>query len=203
MKRKSIILSVAFLFVLSFFVSSNIINAKSDFPIGTKLDNFTMPAPDGTKHSYTDLKGEKGTLIVFLSIKCPVVKLYDERINDIAKEYQAKGIKFIGIYSNYTEPAEDVKSYTKDKYNFPVLMDENNEFANKLGATKTPEVYYFGADDKLAYHGAIDNDKYAKNIEKQYLKTAFDEKLSNKEINEKETAAFGCSIKTIEKADMK
>lgn len=202
MKRKSI-LFIALLAVVTFFVSTNTGNAEDVFPVGSKLDNFTMPAPDGTNHSYNDLKGKNGSLIVFLSIQCPVVKMYDDRINEIAEAYQAKGINFIGIYSNHTEPAADVKSYTNGKYKFPVLIDKNNVFADKLGASFTPEVYYFNDKDILDYHGAIDNDRSGNNISKTFLKTAFNEKLAGKEITEKDTKAFGCSIKRVEKAEMK
>ena len=201
MKRKSI-LFVAVLAVFLHFASTGITNAENVFPIGSKLDNFTMPDPDGKDHSFDDLKGENGALIVFLSVQCPIVKMYDERINEIADAYKAKGINFIGIYSNKTEPVEAVKAHIEGLYKFPILMDYKNVFADKLGATRTPEVYYFNAKNILEYHGAIDNDRTGQNISKTYLKSAFDQKLSGKEITEKETTAFGCSIKRIEKADM-
>jgi peroxiredoxin len=200
MKRKGLLLA-ALLAVVTFFTSSAISNAESVFPIGSKLDNFTMPDPNGKDHSYNDLKGEKGALIIFLSAQCPVVKMYDERINEIAAAYQTKGINFIGIYPNYTESVEWVRSHSEEKYKFPVLIDKDNVFADKLGATRTPEVYYFNEKDILDYHGAIDNDRSGNNISKTYLKSAFDQKLSGKEITEKETNAFGCSIKRVEKAD--
>lgn len=201
MKRKSILL-VALLAVATFFASTGVTNAENVFPIGSKLDNFTMPDPNGKDHSFNDLKGENGALIVFLSVQCPIVKLYDERINEIAEAYKAKGINFVGIYSNRTEPVDVVGPYAESLYKFPVLMDYKNVFADKLGATRTPEVYYFNAKNVLEYHGAIDNDRTGQNISKTYLKSAFDQKLSGKEITEKETTAFGCSIKRIEKAEM-
>lgn len=200
MKRKSI-LFIAVLAVFLHFASTGITNAENVFPIGSKLDNFTMPDPNGKDHSYKDLKGENGAVIIFLSAQCPIVKLYDERINEIAAEYKAKGVNFIGIYSNRTESVEWVKEHSAANYKFPVLLDKNNVFANKLGATKTPEVYFFNAKDILEYHGAIDNDRTGENISKPYLKTAFNEQLAGKEITEKKTNAFGCSIKRIEDAE--
>lgn len=202
MKSKSIILVVLFA-VVAFFTSANIADAENTFPIGSKLDNFTMPAPDGKEHSYKDLKGENGTLIVFLSAQCPVVKMYNERLNELAESYKAKGINFVGIYSNYTESVGWVTKHSKENYKFPVLIDKNNVFADKLGASFTPEVYYFNANDIHEYHGAIDNDRSGDNISKTFLKTAFNEKLAGKEITEKDTKAFGCSIKRIEKTDIK
>ena len=202
MKRKSILFA-AFLAIIAFFASTNISNAESVFPIGSTLDDFTMPDPSGNEHSFNDLKGENGAVIIFLSAQCPVVKMYDDRINEIAAAYKEKGINFIGIYSNHTESVEWVKSHSEEKYKFTTLIDKNNVLADKLGASFTPEVYYFNGKNVLDYHGAIDNDKYGKSISKTYLKTAFDQKLSGKEISEKDTNAFGCTIKRVEKSEKK
>ncbi len=202
MKRKSI-LFVALLAVVTFFASTNISSAEEGtFPIGSKLDNVTMPDPMGKDYSLNDLKGKNGSLIVFLSVQCPVVKQYDDRINEIANAYKEKGINFIGVYSNRTEPVDAVREHIKNLYKFPVWIDKNNVFADKLGATRTPEVYYFNNNNILDYHGAIDNDRSGTNITKPFLKNAFNEKLAGKEITEKETRAFGCTIKRIKKEKM-
>ncbi len=194
MIRKSV-LSFFVLALVSFFVSSASVSADGGFKIGAKLDGFEMPDPDGNNHTYDDLKGRKGTLVVFLSAQCPVVRMYNDRINAIAEAYKAKGINFIGIYSNVTESVEWVKEHSEENYKFPVLIDKNHVFADKLGASFTPEVYYFNTDDVLDYHGAIDNSRRGDYITKKFLVAAFKEKLAGKEITEKETRAFGCTIK--------
>ena len=56
-------------------------------PIGTKLDGFSMKDPAGKEHSYKSLKGENGTLVIFLSAQCPVVAMYNDRINEVAAAY--------------------------------------------------------------------------------------------------------------------
>ena len=166
-------------------------------PIGTKLDGFSMKDPAGKEHSYTSLKGEKGTLVIFLSAQCPVVAMYNDRINEVAAEYKGKGINMVGIYSNYTEDLAWVTKHSQENYGFPVLIDTNNVFADKLGASFTPEVYFFNSADVLDYHGAIDNDRYGRNITRQFLKTALDEKLSGNPIALQNTKAFGCTIKRV------
>jgi peroxiredoxin len=166
-----------------------------DFPVGTVLENFTLKDTNGTEKSYDSLKGEKGTIIVFLSIQCPVVKAYDERINAIAADYQAKGINFIGINSNSTEDTAAVKTHAAEKYKFPVLIDSGNVFADKLGANYTPEMFMFDSSNKLVYHGSVDNDRSGANVTTQFLRVAMDENLAGKPISKAETKAFGCTIK--------
>ncbi len=196
MKRVSFLFVALFVTVM-FFASANVGNAENGIEIGSKLDNFSMPDPTGKDHSFNDLKGKKGAVLIFLSAQCPVVRMYNDRVNAIADAYKAKGINFIGIYSNHTESVERVKTHSKANYKFPVLIDKNNVFADKLGATRTPEVYYFNEKNILDYHGAIDNDRSGNNISKTFLKAAFDQKIAGKEITEKETNAFGCTIKRI------
>lgn len=166
-----------------------------DFPVGTVLEDFKLADTNGKEQSFGALKGEKGTIIVFLSVQCPVVKAYDERINQIAADYQAKGINFIGINSNSTESPEAVKAHAADKYKFPVLLDAGNVIADKLGANYTPEMFFFSPDNKLVYHGAIDNDRSGANVTTQFLRAAINENLAGKPITKSETKAFGCTIK--------
>lgn len=166
--------------------------------IGSAVENFSLPNTDGKVVSLNDLKGRKGTLVVWLSAQCPVVKAYKDRINEIAAEYQAKGINFVGINSNSTEDLAWVKSnITEFGYKFPVLIDKGNLLADKWGATVTPEVYYFDSKNVLLYHGAIDNDRNGKNITDQYLKTAFESVLGGKPVTKTRANAFGCSIKRV------
>ncbi len=193
--------SASFLAILTLiaFVMAPTVGNAADFAIGTTLENFSLPDTSGKVHSFNDLKGKNGSVIMFLSAQCPVVGQYNERIRQIAADYEAKGIAFIGINSNHTESLEWVKSNAAENYKFPVLIDKGNVFADKLGATVTPEVYFFDAKNVLVYHGAIDNDKSAKAITDAYLKTAFDSALAGKAIEKTRANAFGCSIKRVEK----
>ena len=198
MKRKTIFLTA--ILALIAFVSFAGQSSAKEFAVGSTLENFTLKDTNGADQSFDKLKGENGTVIVFLSAQCPVVKNYNERINEIANAYQAKGIKFIGINSNMTESLEWVKSDAAEVgYKFPLLIDSGNVLADLLGASVTPEAYFFNEKNVLVYHGAIDNDRSGKNITDTYLKAAFDAKLAGKEITKTRANAFGCSIKRAEK----
>jgi len=196
MKFKCLIL-VAIL-ALAGFVLNPAVGQAGGIEIGATLESFSLPDTDGKIHKFDDLKGKNGAVIVWLSAQCPVVKAYKDRINEVAAEYQAKGINFIGINSNSTEDLTWVKSnITEFGYKFPVLIDKGNVFADKLGATVTPEVYYVDAKNVLLYHGAIDNDRSGKAITDNYLRTAFDASLGGKKIEKTRANAFGCSIKRV------
>ena len=195
MKLKGAVV-VTLLAMLAFVLNPLTSEARNGIEIGSTVENFTLTDTDGVAKSLNDLKGKKGTLVVWLSAQCPVVKAYKDRINEIAADYEAKGITFVGINSNATEDLNWVKSNkTEFGYNFPVLIDKGNVLADKWGASVTPEVYYLDSKNVLLYHGAIDNDRSGKNITEQYLKTAFDLALGGKAIVKTRANAFGCTIK--------
>jgi peroxiredoxin len=154
-----------------------------------------LPDINNVEKSFNDLKGEKGTIVVFLSAQCPVVKGYNERLNAVVADYKAKGVNFIGINSNATESLDWVKTHATENYKFPMLIDKGNVIADKFNANITPEMYFFDKDGKLVYHGSIDNDKSGMNIKSTYLRDALDQYLDGKEIKMTTTKAFGCTIK--------
>lgn len=173
--------------------------------IGATMENFSLPDGTGKMQTLDGLKGKNGAVIMFVSSQCPVVKLYNERMNEIAADYAAKGITFIGINSNFTEiekteakPVGWVKDHIAATYKFTVLFDKGNVLADKLGANTTPEAFFVNDKNILMYHGGIDNDKSGARITETYLRTAFDSALAGKKIERTTANAFGCTIKRVE-----
>ena len=191
--------AVAILAIAGFItMPSPVAHAFAGLEIGATVESFSLPDVDGKAHTLDGLKGKNGTVVVWLSAQCPVVKAYKDRINGIAADYQAKGINFVGINSNATEDAAWVKSNIAEfGYKFPVLIDKGNVLADKWGATVTPEVYYLDKKNVLLYHGAIDNDRSGTNVTDPFLKAAFDSSLNGKPIAKTRANAFGCSIKKV------
>ena len=187
MKRAGLVISVFFAFAMA-------ANAQG-LAIGTAMESFSLSDISGKTQSFNDLKGKNGTVVIFLSSQCPVVRMYNDRINQLAQDYAAKGINFIGINSNVTESPDAVKSHAELNYKFPMLLDKGSALANKLDANITPEAYYLDSKNVLLYHGAIDNDKFGRSITDTYLKTAFDLSLAGKKVERTTVKAFGCSIK--------
>ncbi len=200
MKRSSFL--VAAILAIAAFVSLNNISrtsAKDGLAVGATLENFKLTDSSGAEKSFNDLKGKNGAILVFLSVQCPVVKGYNERIVKLADEYAAKGINVIGINSNSTESMEAVKSHTTEHYKFPVLIDKGNVLADKLNAIATPEVFYFNDKNALVYYGAIDNDRSGENVTSNFLNDAITANLAGKAVAKNNAKAFGCTIKRIAK----
>ena len=200
MKKYGLPIFLASLVVIGFAAVAGSGRNSNDLPappaIGTMIDDFKLPDVDGKEHSLNSLKGKSGTVLIFIATKCPVSNAYNERMEKLAQEYRAKGINVIGVNSNVTEPAAEVKSHAAEKHlTFTILKDDGNKIADKLGATRTPEAYFLDANNKLLYHGRIDNSKDAAQVNVNDLRDALDSALAGKPVEKTTAAAFGCSIK--------
>ena len=199
MKKLAILL--AFVFVIAGAVVATSARAvEGEIPaapaIGATIEDFTLPDYAGQERSLKSLAGKKGTVLLFIAVQCPVSNAYNERMEKLAQEYKAKGIAVIGINSNVKEDGAAVKAHAaENNLTFAILKDPSNKIADKLGATVTPEAYFLGADNKLLYHGRIDNSRNGDNIESTDLRNALDATLAGKPIEKTEAKAFGCTIK--------
>jgi peroxiredoxin len=164
--------------------------------IGQPVADFKLPDVEGKEHSLASLKGKNGTVIIFLSTQCPVVRAYNERIEKLAEDYRARGVNVVGINSNVTESVDDIKRHiSENKFSFVVLRDNGNQVADMLNAQHTPETFFLDAANKLVYHGRIDNNRNAEMVQSNDLRDAIDATLAGKPVARAEAVAFGCSIK--------
>jgi peroxiredoxin len=198
MKKFGSISLVFLLFVLAIVSNARTLNADIPAPpiIGSTIADFTLPDTGGTAHSLASLKGKNGSVLIFIAVQCPVSNAYNERMEKLAQEYKARGITVIGINSNSPESAADVKDHAaKNNLTFTILKDNGNKLADTLGATRTPEAYFLDANNKLLYHGRIDNSRDVSQVNSSELRDALEATLAGKSVPKATANAFGCSIK--------
>ncbi len=194
----------AVLFGVSLLLVACQADAKSRLALGAAppLSDVEMTNVDGKQLAVVDVKGAKGTLVIFTCNHCPYVKAWDERITALGNEFVGKGIGVIAINSNdpsrYEEDGfETMKRRSKDLgQRFGYVVDSGSRLAQAYGASKTPEVFLFDAANALVYHGAID-DNYsdATGVTKRFLRDALEAVIAGRAVPLAETKALGCSIK--------
>ena len=199
MKKRMVSIVLAALFVITAAVIAGS-GRSNEVPappaIGATVDEFTLPDVNGQEHSLKSLKGKNGTVLIFIAVQCPVSNAYNDRMEKLAEDYKDKGIAVIGINANSSEDAATVKTHAAEKHlTFTILKDAGNKVADKLGAARTPEAYFLDANNKLLYHGRIDNSQNPDAIESNDLRNALDSSLAGKPVEKPEAKAFGCSIK--------
>ena len=129
---------------------------------GWKAPGFTLPGTDGRDWSLEDIRGPKGTLVMFICNHCPYVQAVIDRIVRDARDLQALGIGVAAISSN------DASEYPEDSFDnmaaearrhgfpFPYLHDESQAVAKAYGASCTPDFFGFNAALELQYRGRLD-----------------------------------------------
>ena len=138
-------------------------NPICDF--GWKARDFLLRGVDGKTYALKDVRGEKGTLVVFICNHCPYVRAVIGRLVEEASALQAMGIGVIAIMPNDVKISpgdsfETMKAFARDhKFTFPYVIDETQEVARAYGAVCTPDFFGFNADDELQYRGRLDESK--------------------------------------------
>lgn len=192
------------IFVLTMLAVLPAVNAKEALEIDDPMPTAKteMKNVDGKMLTLDEVSGKEGTLVIFSCRHCPFVQAWQGRMVDIGNEYQKKGVGVVFINSNDPEKYpqdnfDSMKEQAKENgYEFPYVMDATSKVARAFGAGRTPEVFLFDADDKLVYHGAIDDSlRKPDNVKEPYLRNALDALLAGEEIKTKETRSIGCSIK--------
>jgi len=195
-KLLALSLTIAALFAVATATTPVTTDVPAPMAIGTTVDNFNLPDGDGKTHSLDSLKGKNGTVLIFVATKCPVSNAYNERMEKLAQDYQAKGVNVIGINSNVAELGPEIKSHAaSNRLTFPILKDGGNKVADIFGATVTPEAYFLDASNKLVYRGRIDNARDTSQVVSNELRDAIEAALAGKPVAKTTATAFGCSIK--------
>jgi peroxiredoxin len=166
------------------------------------LEDVKMLDISGEHISLGEAKGKNGLLVIFSCNTCPWVIKWEDRYVELAKKYESKGVGMIALNSNETsfessDSIDEMKKHAKENsYNFYYARDDGSILAREFGATRTPHVYLFDAEDQLVYRGAIDdNAKNQKKVKKPYVADAIDAMLAGNTIKYASTKALGCGIK--------
>ena len=173
------------------------------YNIGDKVNNFELKNVDGNTIALNDYKDKKGVIVIFTCNNCPYVKMWEDRIISLDKDYTSKGYPVVAINPNgsfKSDSFEKMKKRAKEKkYTFPYLQDYTQEVAKSFGASRTPHVFVLnksGNDFKVAYIGAIDdNYKSANKVKSHYVEDAVNALITGGKPDTKMTRSIGCSIK--------
>jgi peroxiredoxin len=166
-----------------------------EFRLGSTVADFNVSDLKGNPVRFADLKGDL-TVVMFIATQCPVSNAYNERMKALYSEYSTKGVKFVAINANHSEPAAEVAEHaTKHSFPFAVYKDPNNSVADRFGAQVTPETFVIDKAGVILYHGSIDDSQNPANIKMQGLRLALDSVMAGQTVAKAETKAFGCTIK--------
>jgi peroxiredoxin len=129
---------------------------------GWKARDFALEGTDGKTYALADVRGPKGTLVVFICNHCPYVKASIGRIVAEAEALREIGIGTIAVMPNDTaayreDSFDNMRAFAaRHRFTFPYVIDETQEVARGYGAQCTPDFFGFNARDELQYRGRLD-----------------------------------------------
>lgn len=176
----------------------------TQIPLGFKAPTFELPdAVSDKRFKYNDLKGDKGTVVMFICNHCPFVIHVREELVRLANDYLNKGIGFIVISSNdvenYPQDGPDLMKELAEQLNFPFpyLYDESQEVAKAYDAACTPDFSVFNADDVCIYRGQLDDSRPGNDapVDGKDLRKVFDYLIDGKMLDFDQKPSLGCNIK--------
>ncbi len=162
---------------------------------------FTLPGVDGSDHSLGDYSDAPVLVLVQSCNHCPYVQAWEGRLIEVARDYADRGVRVVAISSNDVashpeDSLEEMQRRAREKgFTFDYLYDESQEVAHALGSERTPEVFVYDGARRLAYHGAIDDNRDETAVTTQYLREALDAVLAGQAPTVADTTPVGCTVK--------
>jgi peroxiredoxin len=169
--------------------------------------DFSLEGVDGSVHTLASYEDADALVIVQWCNHCPYVIGWEERLNDVQRDYADRGVRIVAVNSNDVErqPADSfelmVERAQERGFTFDYLYDREQDVARALGSERTPEVFVFDRDRRLVYHGAIDDNRDETAVSQRYLREALDAVLAGDAPNVSETPPVGCSVKWLPDAE--
>jgi len=175
---------------------------------GEQAPAFSLPYPKlsgagaSDEITFDQIKGAKGTLVVFACNHCPYVVHLTKELGDLAREIAELGVSTVAISSNDVEnypqdsPEKMVEFAEESAWGFPYLYDASQEVAKAYSAACTPDFFLFNEDEALFYAGQFDDSRPGSGKPTgDDLRNAVKCMVDGKDITGDLIPATGCNIK--------
>lgn len=174
--------------------------AKADDPrLATTLPPLPVVDFRGGALSLANGNDQPIVVLAFLAADCPLARLYAPRLQELSRDWKGKNVALIGVFSNSRETPTAIDQFARHlEVSFPLARDVKGQIAQRVGATRTPEVFVFDRAGRCRYAGRID-DQYQVGVQRpkpsrRDLASAVSALLSNQSVEVTSTKAAGCLI---------
>ena len=169
--------------------------------VGETAPALELPDTRGEVHELPPPGAAPATVVIWTCNHCPYALAWHDRLVDAARDYAARGVRFLAVNSNDGDryPADSLGAMAErveaEDWPFPYLHDETQEAARAWNAQVTPHLYVVDGEGRIAYEGAPDADHMDPTLEGGWLRAALDAVLAGSEPEPASTEPVGCSIK--------
>lgn len=186
--------------------SERLSREEDRYRLGAVVESFELLSFSGRSYSWPGSEPPAATVLVFIGTECPLAKLYVHRLKGFVDEFAKDDVQFLAIDSNSQDSNLEMESFARRmQLNMPLLRDPAAKLADRVGATRTPEVFLIDSSCQLRYAGRIDN-QYGVGFsrptaEREDLKMAIRAVLTGDEVEVPQTEPVGCLIGRLPQQD--
>ncbi|MGK0189792.1 MAG: hypothetical protein ACI9R3_005610 [Verrucomicrobiales bacterium] len=168
-----------------------------------ELENFALIDHEGKFHEfdyYCRIPSVKGIVLFMQGNGCPLVQKRVPELKRLQAAYQDKGIIFAMLNANLQDERDEIAAEADEfGIEMPILKDETQLVAARLGVERTAEAFLIDTKTKqVVYRGAIDDrmsyQKEKPEPENYFLKDAMSELISGRAITTAVSDAPGCKV---------
>jgi AhpC/TSA family protein len=169
--------------------------------VGELAPGLELPDTEGRIHTLPAPGEALATVVVWTCNHCPYALGWHERLVQVAREYEPRGVRFLAVNSNDAEryPRDSLEAMRQrvrdEEWPFPYLHDESQAAAREWVAQVTPHLYVLDGELRIRYEGAPDADHMNESENAAWLREALDAVLEGDEPPRAATDPVGCSIK--------
>lgn len=176
-----------------------LLSAAITFANEPSVTDFTLQDHRGKNYSLAELKDKQVVVLAFLGVECPLAKQYGAKLGKIARDYNDKGVAFLGLDPNSQDSMAQMAAFVRQhEIDFPLLRDVGNQVADKLNVKRTPEVVVLDKDRVVRYTGRVDDQFGIGFIKDKPLHNdminAIDQLLAGQAVTVAKTESPGCLI---------
>jgi len=169
--------------------------------LGTIASDFSLPDPDGEIHTLASQAD--AFLVMFICNHCPFVKHVREELARLGRDYLGRNVAIVAINSNdaSTHPGDSPAKMKEEadtwSYDFPYLIDADQDVARAYHAACTPDFFVFDTNKKLVYRGQLDASRPSNHIPVTGadIRAALDAVLDGTSVSPDQVPSIGCNIK--------
>ena len=172
--------------------------AATAVAVGKPAPDFSIKDVNGKDVKLADFKG-KVVVLEWSNSNCPVCQRHAKggTAAKVMGNFKDKPVVWVNVDSTGDAKSDDCKKFATDNKLTTYLMDPTGATGKAYGAKTTPHCYVIDKDGKLAYMGAMDDDKDGSNGDKakNYVKEAVDAVLKGSTVATATTDPYGCTVK--------
>jgi peroxiredoxin len=172
---------------------------------GSISPDFTLPDLDGIHHSLGQyLADGKIVVLEWFNPDCPFVMKHHKNNRTMSETYaRSKDHGIVWLAINSGAPGlqghgmeRNQRAHKEYRMQYPLLLDPTGRVGKQYGARTSPHMFVILPDGKVAYNGAIDDDRSVHQLGKtNHVMEALEAVAAGKTVTTAETRPYGCSVK--------